>query len=257
MDIAGRIPSPVMDPAIHLGHLRTDVDRILATPEAALGAAVAACPGWSIADLLGHHAGVFAFATAQLRAEPGSDIVPFDPPPDGAPPLERFHLAADALLAELVGVDPSEHRPNWAAAPTAAFWFRRMAQETAVHRWDIEAAHTEPHPVAVALAVDGVDELADTFLRFAKRRGITGTGETVHLHATDDEVADGTVTGGEWMFTFTPEGVDVEHAHGKGDMAGRGRASDLLLFVWNRRPVDLACFGEPDLLEWWPAKVRI
>ena len=243
-----------MDTATLLGHLRTDVDRILATPASVLDAPVAACPDWSVADLVAHHAGVFAFATAQLRAEPGSDIVPFDPPPDDLPPLEQFSVSADALLAELVGVDPDEHRPNWAGAPTAAFWFRRMAQETAVHRWDVEAAAGAPAPIETALAVDGVDELYDTFLRFAARRKILGHGETVHLHATDDDLAPGA---GEWLFTFRPDGVDLAHTHDKGDMAGRGTASDLLLFAWNRRPVELTCFGEPDLLEWWPATVRI
>ena len=192
---------------------------------------VAACPGWTVADLLGHHAGVFCFATAQLRAEPGSDLVAFDPPPAGDP-LEVFSATADGLFAAFAAVDPDEHRPNWAGAPTAAFWWRRMAQEAAIHRWDAEAAHTEPDPIDAELAADGVDELADTFLAQAKRRGITGTGETVHLHATDDGVT------GEWMFTFTPEGVDVERAHGKGDMAVPGSASDLLLFAWNRRPVE-------------------
>lgn len=245
-----------MDPESHLEHLRADIDRILLTPASALDAAVAACPGWTVADLLGHHSGVFSFATAQLRAEPGSDIVPFDPPPEG-PPLDVFSRLAARLVEALEDTGPDEHRPNWNRSPTASFWWRRMAQETAVHRFDVQRAHLDPEPIDTALAVDGIDELCEVFLPHAKRRGITGTGETVHLHATDDEIADGTLPGGEWMFTFTPEGVETEHAHDKGDMAGRGSASDLLLFVWNRRPVEIETFGEPDLLPWWPVKVSI
>lgn len=246
-----------MDPDAWLDHLRADIDRILLTPPEALDASVAACPGWSVADLLGHHAGVFCFATAQLRAEPDSELASFDPPPDG-PPLDVFAGAARALLDAFDATDPDEHRPNWAGAPTAAFWFRRMAQETAIHRWDAQQATGDAEPVDTALAVDGIDELVDAFLPVAKRRGITGTGETVHLHATDDDLAETLGAGaGEWMFTFTPEGVDVTREHGKGDMAGRGSASDLLLFAWNRRPVELTTFGEPDLLRWWPAHVRI
>jgi uncharacterized protein (TIGR03083 family) len=206
-----------------------------------------------VADLLAHHAGVLAFATAQLRAAPGSDLAPYDPPDDG-PPLEVFSSAADALLAELVAVDPDEHRPNWAGKPTAAFWFRRMAQEAAIHRWDAQAAFGEPAPVETPLAVDGIDELLDTFLPFAKVRGITGDGESVHLHATDDDLPE---AGGEWTITFTPDGVDAERSHGKAQMAARGPASDLLLLVWNRRPVRVETFGEPDLLDWWPSRVRI
>ena len=216
-----------MDPAAHLDHLRVDVERLLATPADALGAPVAACPGWTVADLLRHHAGVLSFATSQLRAAPGSDLVPFDPPAEVEDPVEQLRRSADSLLAELVATDPAEHRPNWADAPTAAFWFRRMAQEAAVHRWDVEAAHRTPEPIDTALAVDGIDELVDTFLPFARRRGITG------------------------------DGVEVTRGHAKADMAGRGPASDLLLLVWNRRPVAVETFGEPDLLAWWSRKVRI
>lgn len=243
-----------MDPAGWLAHLRTDIDRILATPADALDAPVAACPGWTVADLLGHHAGVFCFATAQLRAEPGSELVGFDPPDESLAPLDQFSAAADALLAELVAVDPGEHRPNWAGSPHSRWYWRRMAQETAIHRFDAQAAHGPADPIDTDLAIDGIEELIEVFLTSAERRGITGDGETVHLHATDDGLDDGA---GEWMFTFHAHGVDVTDEHGKGDMAGRGSASDLLLFAWNRRPVELTCFGEPDLMTWWPARVKI
>jgi len=128
-----------------------------------------------------------------------------------------------------------------------------MAQETLVHRLDVELAAGGAGPVDVALAVDGIDELADTFLTHAERRGITGRGETVHLHATDDDLP----AGGEWTFTFHEAGVDVARTHGKGDMAVRGPASELLLFAWNRRPVAVECFGEPDPFGFWAATVRI
>lgn len=246
-----------MEPTTHLAHLEADIELIRATPADALGAAVVACPGWTVADLLAHHGGVFRFATAQLRAEPGSDIAPFDPAEGGIPPAEVFDEAAEGLLAALRETDPGEHRPNWHGAPTAAFWFRRMAQESVIHRFDVEAAHTAPAPIDPALAVDGIDELVDVFLPHAKRRGITGDGERVHLHATDPAVASGEIVGGEWMVTFTADGVDVERSHGKGDMAVRGPAGQLLLFAWNRRPVEVETFGEPDALEFWARTVRI
>ena len=124
-----------------------------------------------------------------------------------------------------------------------------MAQETPIHRVDAQLAHTTPDPVDPALAIDGIDELADVFLPHAGARGITGTGETVHLHATDDVVAAGQVEGGEWTFRFHEAGVDVERGHAKGDMAVRGPAGQLLLFAWNRRPVSVECFGETDPLD--------
>ncbi len=244
----------VLQPTEYLEFLRADLDAMAATPTEALEAPVAACPGWTVADLLGHHEGVLRFATAQLRAAPGSEIVPFDPPEEDVDRIAAFAAAADLLWEELLVVDPNEHRPNWAGSDTAAFWFRRMAQEAVVHRWDAQAARGVADPIDTALAIDGVDELCDIFLPHAKRRGITGDGETVHLHATDDDLDDGA---GEWMFTFTPDGVDVEHAHGKGDMAVRARGSDLLLFVYNRRPIDVQTFGDTDALRWWQSRVHI
>ena len=248
-----------MEPTEYLDFLRADLDAIAATPTDALDEPVPGCPEWTVEGLIGHHEGVLRFATAQLRATPGSEIVKFDPPDEGVDRLGAFTAAADVLYEELLVVDPTEHRPNWIGADDSSFWFRRMAQEAAVHRWDVQAAHATPDPIDPRLAIDGVDELCDVFLSAAKQRGITGDGETVHLHATDpdlDELGLGDGAG-EWMFTFSPDGVDVEHAHGKGDMAVRGSASDLLLFVWNRRPVDVQTFGDPDPLVWWPARVRI
>lgn len=241
-------------PAEYLDFLRADLDAIGAVPADRLHSPVAACPGWTVGDLLAHHEGVLRFATAQLQAEPGSDIVVFDPPEDDVDRSDAFRSAATALLAELVATDPDEHRPNWADAPTASFWFRRMAQEAAIHRWDAESAVGSPDPIPTDLALDGIDEFGEVYLIHARRRGITGNGETVHLHATDDGLEPGT---GEWMFRFDADGVEVTHEHGKGDMAVRGPAEDLLLFVWNRRPVEVETFGDTDALAFWARTVRI
>ena len=54
-----------------------------------------------------------------------------------------YDAGLDALVAALAATDPDEPVWNWSpthAAAPARFWFRRMAQETAVHRWDAEAA---------------------------------------------------------------------------------------------------------------------
>ncbi len=53
------------------------------------------------------------------------------------------------------------------------------------------------------------------------------------------------------------EGVDLTKAHGKSDMAVKGSASDLMLFVWNRPALDLQTFGEPDVRTYWSSKIAI
>jgi hypothetical protein len=85
------------------------------------------------------------------------------------------------------------------------------------------------------------------------RAVLTGSGETIHLHATDDGIE-----GGEWLLTLASDGVEVEHGHGKGDAAVRAPASDLVLFVWNRIDLDqLEVFGDAALLEQWRKSVSI
>ena len=78
-----------------------------------------------------------------------------------------------------------------------------------------------------------------------------GDPATVHLHATDD-VPD---HAGEWMISVADE-VTWSHDHGKGDVAVRGAASDLLLLAWGR--LDPAAdafevFGDGDIAHRWQA----
>jgi hypothetical protein len=55
-------------------------------------------------------------------------------------------------------------------------------------------------------------------------------GETYHFHRTDGE--------GEWLVRFEGDEVTLRHEHGKGDVAVRGPAEDLFLWLWGRIPAD-------------------
>jgi len=108
-----------------------------------------------------------------------------------------------------------------------------------VHRWDAELASGKTVELDAVLAADGIDESL-TMLSF--RKDITGNGETVHLHCTDTE--------GEWLVTLEADGPAIERVHSKGDVAARGTASALDLFVWGRvAPDTLEVFGDRALLE--------
>ncbi len=68
----------------------------------------------------------------------------------------------------------------------------------------------------------------------------------MHLHCTD---GDGD---GEWLVRLGADGVTVVNEHAKADVAARGGASDILLMMWGRIPVDqLEVFGDASLLERW------
>ena len=73
---------------------------------------------------------------------------------------------------------------------------------------------------------------------------------TVHLHCTDID--------GEWLISSGGGEVTVTREHAKGDVAARGTASDLLLFVWGRVPADaLEVFGDTDLLARFRQAVKV
>jgi uncharacterized protein (TIGR03083 family) len=133
---------------------------------------------------------------------------------------------------------------------TAAFWQRRRSQETGIHRYDAELAAGTPSPLDAALAVDGIDEFLTVFLpRLADNFGDLGDA-TVHLHCTDVE--------GEWLVTNHGGEVSVTREHAKGDVAARGSASDLVLFLWGRAPTDsLEVFGDADLLARFRQAIRV
>ena len=212
--------------------------------------AIPRCEGWDLEGLIGHCAGVWTFVGSSIAAggpvERDSIIQP-----DCS--LSQWHADALARITDvLADRDPSE--PSWSFHPhdqTIGFWQRRMANEAVMHRWDAQAAYDPtPAPIEPAAAIDGIDELFDFFLPVRQPDVFAGNGQTIHLHATDAD--------GEWVITRTQSGIEVEHAHRKCDVAARGTAQSLLLFVWGRGGTDqLETFGDDSLLADWQREVRI
>lgn len=191
---------------------------------------VRACPGWTVADLI-HHVGevhdFWAGVVADLRT--GVDRPLAQPRPADDELIDWFDQGAERLCSILGDADPAAPCWTWAAQKNVAFVQRRMAQETAVHRWDGEDAAGTASPIDRELAVDGIDEFADIMLNARLDDGAAGP-YTVHLHCTDGE--------GEWLFASDGTSFTVTRGHIKGDAALRGAASDLLLALWRRLPVE-------------------
>jgi uncharacterized protein (TIGR03083 family) len=204
-------------------------------------ARVAACPDWDVADL-GYHVGeVHRFWTdivQHRRGEPAHlDVAR---PPDGELP-DWLRAGVGALVEVAESTDPATPIWTWAARKDAGFVPRRMAQETAVHRWDGEAAVGAPRPIDPDLAVDGIDELAEVMLPFAAAAH-AGPPIAAHLHCTD--------AAGEWVIHVADGDLTVEHVHRKQPVAIRGTASDLLLLLWRRVPLDaVEVLGEAPVAE--------
>jgi uncharacterized protein (TIGR03083 family) len=185
--------------------------------------------------------------------------VPLPPKGDAVIEWTRAGLAEliDAIDGAAGAAAAGTTVKTWAGDQPPIFWPRRMAIETAVHRWDAQVAAGDGRPVGTDLALDAVDELFEVILpwRGTAELGSENEGKTMHLHATDlgDEPGEG-----EWLITLAGERLTVEHLHAKGDVAVRGTASDLLLLLWNRvSPDRFEVFGDASLLEWWRAAVKV
>ena len=229
----------------------TEEASALATAARATGpdAPVPATPEWSMAKLVKHtgttHRWVLAIAATREFANPGD--LDLGLPDEPALYPEWFEAGAATLTATLSDVDPLADMWSWGVDQHARFWARRMAHETAVHRWDAQSAQGTRDAIRTDVAIDGIDERLENLtpsmdFNPAGAAALCGTGETVHFHATDAE--------GEWLLRFEPNGVVVSREHGKGYDADRGPASDLLLYLNGRRSLEgMEVFGDAGVLD--------
>jgi uncharacterized protein (TIGR03083 family) len=232
----------------YVGLVRQDAAGLLAAGrKGPLGASVEGCPGWDMERLIGHLGRVHRSATEAARSGKQPDAVEW--PPKGPEVLDWYEAGieplADALAKPVrggwnfVGVDD----------PDGTFWPRRQAVETAIHRWDGEAATggaAAPRSIDAALAADGIDELVSVL--GPSRVSSARPDGTFHVHCSDVQ--------GEWTLSGGESGLVVERGHAKGDAALRGPASSVLLALWRRvRPGEhgLEVFGDSSVADGWLA----
>lgn len=215
----------------YLAALGADGEALAAAAESDPAAPVDSCPGWTTADLVRHTGEVHRNKAAVVRR--GGTSRPRDlatpPAPEGSETLIAWYREGLSELAQVLDAAPDQPAWSWAGDHRVAFWQRRMAQETLVHRWDAQEAVGRATSLPPALAADGVDEYLDVWLPHAEGR-YDGPSGTVHVHATDAE--------GEWLVRLEGGKPVVTREHARGDVALRGRAEDLLLVAWRRRRLD-------------------
>jgi uncharacterized protein (TIGR03083 family) len=236
----------------HLAAFRRDLEVMVTLADGRLARPVPSCPGWTVADLL-RHLGMLHWWAAEIAAQP--EIQPVhrrDAPPaaDDAQLVAWYQGRGEALLAALATAGPDKPCWTFLGPDVTRFWARRQAHELSVHRWDLELAATgEPAPIDAPLAADGIDEYLAVFVVV---RGVPDdrNGATIHLHCTD--------VAGEWLVRLVGGHAEVTHEHAKGDVAVRGEASDLVLSLWRRRPIEaLEVFGDGELFEAFVERVGI
>jgi uncharacterized protein (TIGR03083 family) len=241
-----------------LAALRADGASMLAavSEPGMLDASVPSCPEWTVGDLIRHLGGVYR----RTRTHAGSGrvdahwaplVIPDDAPAASDPQLVGWLSAELSSLDKFLdGLDPELPAWNWAPqARTAGFWHRRMAQETALHRWDAQLATGLAEPIESRLAVDGVAEALDTFLPAGRRRATGDAAGLVRLVAEDHAV--------EWYVRLRGGGVtllDTDTVFDDDTYPARatatGSASDLLLALWGRIAFDVTQIeGDAALLD--------
>ena len=166
---------------------------------AGLASAVPSCPDWTVSDLLWHLTEVHDFwrtVVADKLSNPNSYQEPPRPADEALPDL--FRKGRVAILKTLGDADPTSSAWTWSSDQTAGFVIRRMAQETAVHRWDAEAAAGTVNPIEARLASDGIDEFLEHFMG-SVAKGAEPVGGSVHLHCGDVD--------GEWTVRESDSGL--------------------------------------------------
>jgi uncharacterized protein (TIGR03083 family) len=230
--------------------VRAQSARAVAALVADADGTVSWCGDWRVSDVVAHVGVGHAMTAAIIEGRPDTDMTVRSSitPPEDVDELAGWVADASARLAGLLdAVDPAT--PCWSWYPedqTVGFWGRRMAHETLVHRWDAErGAGIEPQPMDPVEASDGVDEMLDVFVGLTRVLFTApGAGESAHLHATD--------TDGEWLIRFPAPGERVlTREHAKGDVAFRGTAEALLLFLWGRDGGAVEVVGDQSVADRW------
>jgi uncharacterized protein (TIGR03083 family) len=224
--------------------------RALAALAADADGTVSWCGDWRVADVVAHIGGGHLMTAKIIEGRPDADLSvrsEIDPPEDPAALADWVAAATAALIDQLARTEPGDACWSWYPDDmTVGFWARRMAHETLVHRWDAErGAGVEVVPMAPAEASDGIDEMLEVFAGLTRVLfEAPGNGESAHLHCTDTE--------GEWLITFpAPSERVVTREHAKGDVAFRGPAESLLLFLWGRDGGEVDTVGDQGVADRW------
>jgi uncharacterized protein (TIGR03083 family) len=251
----------------HISAIQRDGTALAAAAgRAGLDAAVPSCPDWRVRDLLRHQGYVHRWATGYI-ANPHPRQVPrmteaelLAAGPDDEDLLDWFRAGHGALVETLQTADPAVRCWTFLPAPSPlAFWARRQAHETAIHRADAELAAGERAAYRSEFATDGIDELImgffardETELTSAQR---AGKHQSLQVRASD--------TGGAWRAELTADGslaARVQRGAGPADCALTGPAAGLYLLLWNRADPAAAgatVSGDAAALTAWQTGMRV
>jgi uncharacterized protein (TIGR03083 family) len=215
-----------------------------------LDASVAHLPDWSVRDVVTHIGGVHRWA-AQIVAEssPTPDVAAGDAVGTGPADDELIDWFVDghaALVSTLRAAPADLDCFTFLPAPSPlAFWARRQALETAVHRTDVDSAIGPIAPFDHSLALDGIEEI---LLGFGGRPRVLEPG-VIRLEP------EGSLA---WRLALGPDGLTATPSTDSttpADVTVAGSASDVYRWLWNR-PADVSITGDAEVADRWK-RVRV
>jgi uncharacterized protein (TIGR03083 family) len=243
----------------HVDQLRRDGERLAEIASSTdLATNVPTCPDWLLRDLVRHVGGVHRWATGFVLGEgvqpPDGDLERFVGgwPPD-ADLAAWFGAGHRGLVDALVSAPADLQTWTFLDAPTPlAFWARRQAHETAIHRVDAESTVGAITGFPPGFAADGIDEL---LLRFASRPG-----RALPVEARRSMLVRASDVPRSWRLTFTPTGFDnqADPVDADAELVVAADVATLYVLLWNRRDsAGLELEGVAALLDLWRETVRI
>jgi len=210
--------------------------RILANYECDRAARVPWSDRWTVGTVARHVAGTHHVVAGVIRDRPDADFGLFNdlvtPPKDSPEFAPWFQAGTASLLGQLSTVPPQEECWTWYAdGGRVGWWARRLAHEAVVHRADTDLARGQEFSVAPEIAADGIDEYLDVFVTASRTGHDAPAGPTIGFECSD--------TGDQWWLDLSVRGArTVTREPLVASTRISGTASDLLLAVWGRVPID-------------------
>jgi uncharacterized protein (TIGR03083 family) len=252
----------------HIAAIQREGDLLaVAAEQAGLDAVVPSCTPWRIRDLLRHLGYVHRWAAGyvierrekRLPERAGESELLSSGPADAD--LLGWFLAGHAgLVSALAEADPGLACWTFLEAPSPlAFWARRQAHETAIHRADAGQAAGQPVRYEAEFAADGIDELIMGFL------GRDGGEPAAAQRAAGRQslLVTAADTGDSWLIELARDGkraTSVRRGTGPADCALAGPAQGLYLLLWNRTDPaggGVGVTGDGAVLRTWQDGMRV
>lgn len=240
-------------PSYYLDALQIETDRLaIAARRAGFDAPVASCPGWTVAKLVVHVGVLHRWVAAMVSSGANERLDPrsIERAPDGDGRITWLERGAVELIETLgaAGVDKSVWTLD--GLGRSEFWYRRMAQETMIHRFDAELAAAVQSVVDPLFAADGIDEYWLFWLgRRLSQQPIEDLVGVLGFLANDVDAA--------WIVSLTRDAVEVLPSGSPADVMVTGPSAEFLTFLWNRGQLAAADVdGDRRLIDSWSQLVQ-